>query len=44
MDIIDHQIRHFQHNPQYKLNVLGLALKALCQKIIVQQTKAPEPL
>ena len=43
-DIHNHQIRHFQHNPQYKLDILGITLKALCQKIIIQQAKASQPL
>ena len=35
-NVYHHEIRHFQHNSQHKLNILGIPLKALCQKIIIQ--------
>ena len=43
-DILNHQVRFFQYDSEYKLNVLGVSFKTLGQKIIVQQTKTSEPL
>ncbi len=42
MNIHNDQIRHFQNDPQHKLDAPCLALKTFCEKITVQQSKTSD--